>query len=194
MELRKFEIKHMPSLVDRLVGLWSPPVDDMEFRRTYVEAIVRQNATSNDMQFMICDNGELCAVAFACRKGEHNSSDQWWKATHDNLSNSDYRKMLEVSRSYITTMDEKTYSYMTEEDVKLSLFVSTKSGWGKKILDQAKDFYREKGFKNMLLWTDCDCNVDWYRNHGYVLVEEDTYEGFSRPGEDYKTYVFKMKL
>ena len=43
MTLEKFDYKYIPSLVDRLVELWSPPVDDMEFRRTYVEAIIRQN-------------------------------------------------------------------------------------------------------------------------------------------------------
>lgn len=194
MKLEEFDIKHMPAVVDRLVDLWSPPVDDMEFRRTYVEAIVRQNGADNDMQFMLTENGELCSIAFAERKGEHNSAEIWWQKTYDNLKNPDYQKMLWLSRSYLSMMDEKTFSYMTDEDVKLSLFVSTKSGYGKKILDEAKNYYREKGFKTMFLWTDCDCNVDWYITHGYELVEEGTYDGFSRPGEDYKIYVFKMAL
>lgn len=194
MALEKFDFKYIPSLVDRLVDLWSPPVDDMEFKRTYVEAIIRQNGADNDMQFMMTENGELCAIAFAECKGEHNSCDKWWQNTHDNLKSSEYQKMLSVSRSYLKMMDEKTFSYMTQNDVKLSLFVSTKSGWGKKILDEAKDYYREKGFKTMFLWTDCDCNVDWYVSHGYQLVEEGTYDGFSRPGEDYKIFVFKMPL
>lgn len=194
MSLEKFDFIHMPSLVDRLVELWSPPVDDMEFRRTYVEAIIRQNGADNDMQFQMTENGELCAIAFAERKGEHNSAGQWWQNVHDNLKNPEYQKMLSVSRSYLTMMDEKTFSYMTDEDVKLSLFVSTKAGWGKKILDAAKDYYSAKGFKTMYLWTDCDCNVDWYVSHGYQLVEEGTFDGFSRPGEDYKIYVFKMAL
>ena len=58
MTLEKFDFKYIPSLVDRLVELWSPPVDDMEFRRTYVEAIIRQNGADNDMQFMMTENNE----------------------------------------------------------------------------------------------------------------------------------------
>ena len=194
MTLEKFDFKYIPSLVDRLVELWSPPVDDMEFRRTYVEAIIRQNGADNDMQFMMTENNELCAIAFAEKKGEHNSAGSWWQSVYDGLKNSDYQKMLSVSKSYLSMMDEKTFSYMTDEDVKLSLFVSTKAGWGKTILDEAKAYYRKKGFKTMFLWTDCDCNVDWYFSHGYQLVEEGIFDGFSRAGEGYKIYVFKMAL
>ena len=54
-------------------------------------------------------------------------------------------------------------------------------------------FFKQAGFKNLFLWTDEECNVDWYINHNYELVNEDIYELFSSE-EDYKTYVFKMKL
>ena len=56
------------------------------------------------------------------------------------------------------------------------------------------NFYRSKGFKTMYLWTDCECNVEWYAIRGYELVEEGTFEPFSTPEEPYKTYIFKKPL
>lgn len=193
MSLEQFDLKYIPVLVDRLVPLWSPPVDDMDFRRLYVEAIIRQNGAENDMQFQMTENGELCSIVFASKKGEHNSAGTWWKKTFDGLP-SDFQKPLSVSRNYLSSMDEKTYSYMNDDDIKLSLFVSTKSGFGKLILDEAKILFKNRGFKNMYLWTDCDCNVDWYMKNGYTLVEEGTFDAFSRKDEEYKTYIFKISL
>lgn len=195
MILEKFDFsntKFLNAIIDRVVELWSPPTDDMTFRRLYVEAIIRQNAADNDMQFQLSENDELCSIAFASRPGEHSPWYDWWQEKFNSLPE-EYQKMLTVSREYLSMMDEKTYRYMNRDDVKLSLFVSTKSGWGKPVLENAMNFFRAKGFKNLYLWTDCECNVDWYINRGYELVEEGTYEPFSYD-EPYKTYIFRKML
>lgn len=195
MILEKFDFsntKFLNAIIDRVVELWSPPTDDMTFRRLYVEAIIRQNAADNDMQFQLSENDELCSIAFASRPGEHSPWYDWWQEKFNSLPE-EYQKMLTVSREYLSMMDEKTYRYMNQDDVKLSLFVSTKSGWGKPVLENAMNFFRSRGFKNLYLWTDCECNVDWYINRGYELVEEGTYEPFSYD-EPYKTYIFRKML
>lgn len=195
MILEKFDFsntKFLNAIIDRVVELWSPQTDDMTFRRLYVEAIIRQNAADNDMQFQLSENGELCSIAFASRLGEHTPWYDWWQEKFNSLPE-EYQKMLTVSREYLSMMDEKTYRYMNRDDVKLSLFVSTKSGWGKPVLENAMNFFRSRGFKNLYLWTDCECNVDWYINRGYELVEEGTYEPFSYD-EPYKTYIFRKML
>ena len=196
MTLEKFDFsnaKFLNAVIDRVIQLWSPPTDDMAFRRLYVEAIIRQNAADNDMQFQLSENGELCSIALASRLGEHTPWYIWWKEKFDALPE-EYRKMFSISREYLSMMDEKTYRYMNKDDVKLSLFVSTKAGWGKPVLEGAMDFFRSKGFKNIYLWTDCECNVDWYVSRGYELVEEGTYEPFSTPEEPYKTFIFRKNL
>ena len=196
MTLGKFDFnnpKHLNPIIDRVVELWSPPTDDMNFRRLYVEAIIRQNGADNDMQFQLSENGELCSIAFASEKNQHTPWQEWWQEKHDSLPE-EFQEMFSVNRSYLSMMDEKTYGYMTDNDVKLSLFVSIKSGWGKPILEEAMNFYRSKGFKTMYLWTDCECNVEWYASRGYELVEEGTFEPFSTPEEPYKTYIFKKSL
>ena len=196
MTLEKFDLsnaKFLNAVIDRVVQLWSPPTDDMAFRRLYVEAIIRQNAADNDMQFQLSENGELCSIALASHLGEHTPWYIWWQEKFDALPE-EYRKMFSISREYLSMMDEKTYRYMNKDDVKLSLFVSTKAGWGKPVLEGAMDFFRSKGFKNIYLWTDCECNVDWYVSRGYELVEEGTYEPFSTPEEPYKTFIFRKNL
>ena len=48
--------------------------------------------------------------------------------------------------------------------------------------------------ENAYLWTDCECNWQWYLKKGFTLVEEATYEKFSTPNNQYKTYIFKKRM
>ncbi len=195
MILEKFDFnnaEYLDSLIDRVVELWSPPTEDRKFRRLYVEAIIRQNAGGNDMQFQLSKDGQLCSIAFASRLGEHSPWNGWWQDKFNSLPQF-HQKMLSLSRDYLSMMDQKTYGYMSADDVKLSLFVSTKPGWGKPILEQAMDEFRARGFRNMYLWTDCECNVEWYVSRGYELVEEGIFEPFSHE-EPYRTYIFRKPL
>lgn len=192
MQLEKFDSKNIPQIVERVFDLWSPDYDDDNFRRTYVEMVVRHNIAANDMQFQIAENGKLRAITFAEKKDEENSIENWYQEQYKKLS-ADQQIYFKNGREYLHLMDKKTFAYMNEDDVKLSLFVSLQPGYGKEILSQTMDFFRSRGYKNMFLWTDCECNVDWYFQHGYELVEENIYEPFSHD-EDYKTYVFKKEL
>ena len=193
MSLEKFNPKFIPQLVDRVVSMWTPPDAQEDFKRKYAEAIIRQNGADNDMQFMHTTGDKLLAITFSETKNEHNNAKEWLEQQFANSTEKEI-KNLSVSRDYLTMMDEKTFSYMNDDDVKLSLFISCEKGEGKKILDETMAFYKERGFKNMYLWTDCECNVDWYFSHGYELVEEGTYDGFSSEDEEYKTYVFRKGL
>ncbi len=192
MQLEEFNPENISQIVERVFDLWSPDYDDDNFRRTYVEMVVRHNIAANDMQFQIVENGKLRAITFAEKKDEENSIENWYQEQYKNLS-AEQQIYFKNGREYLHMMDKKTFAYMNEDDVKLSLFVSLQPGYGKEILSQTMDFFRSRGYKNMFLWTDCECNVDWYFQHGYELVEENIYEPFSHD-EDYKTYVFKKKL
>ena len=192
MQLEEFNPEYISQIVNRVFDLWSPDYDDDNFRRTYVEMVVRHNIAANDMQFQIVENGKLRAITFAEKKDEENSIENWYQDQYKKLS-ADQQIYFKNGREYLHLMDRKTFGYMNEDDVKLSLFVSLQAGYGKEILSQAMEFFRSRGYKNMFLWTDCECNVDWYFQHGYELVDESIYEPFSYD-EDYKTYVFKKEL
>lgn len=193
MKLEKFQVENISKIVDRVYDLWQPPSDDESFKRIYVEGVVRQNCADNDMQFQITENGNLCAITFAENKDEPNSSEEWWNEQYSKLS--EYQKMqFKMCREYLSMMDKKTFFYMKKDDVKLSLFVSIEKGFGKCILNQAMDFFKSRGYKNMYLWTDCECNVDWYYENGYELVEKSVYDKYSDDNYQYLTYIFKKAL
>lgn len=193
MQLEKFDFNNMNFLVDRVKDLWSAPDSEDSFRRIYAEQVIRMDMHENNYQFQICENNELRAIACASRKGDKVSSENWWNAQYEKLS-SEQQFSFKLSREYLSMMDKKAYSFMGENDIKLDLFISTKTGWGKKILEPVMEYFKQQGFKNLYLWTDCECNVDWYFDHGYELVEEDVYEPFSTENENYKTYIFKKEI
>lgn len=193
MKLEKFNSKNIPQIVDRVFDLWSPDYDDENFRRIYVEMVVRHNIAANDMQFQITENGKLRAITFAEKKDEENSIEEWYQKQYKKLA-ADQQIYFKNGREYLHMMDKKTFAFMSPADVKLSLFVSLQPGYGKEILPQAIKLFRSRGYKNMYLWTDCECNVDWYYDHGYELVEKSIYEPFSGDGFEYETYIFKKIL
>ena len=151
MQLEEFNPENIPQIVNRVFDLWSPDYDDDNFRRTYVEMVVRHNIAENDMQFQIVENGKLCAITFAEKKDEENSIENWYQDQYKKLS-ADQQIYFKNGREYLHLMDRKTFGYMNEDDVKLSLFVSLQAGYGKEILSQAMEFFRSRGYKNMFLW------------------------------------------
>lgn len=228
--LKHFDEKYIPSLVNRLLPLWNVPGESEDFNRRYVEMIIRTNMHINDMQFMMTEGGDSCpvgelsscgvkspvceragktsiselkAIAFAASKSD--KSDDIWFTRLLECSSSRERTIFQTGRRYLNYMEEKTFSLMKDDDVKLCLFVSLERGWGSRILSEAVKEFKARGYKNMLLWTDCECNVQWYFDNGWELLSEEEYELFSRgtggsgekTGDDrkkYMTYIFKKEI
>lgn len=146
---------------------------------------------------------ELKAIAFAAAKFD--KSDGSWFFKFLEGASSRERNIFQTGRRYLNYMEEKTFSLMKNDDVKLCLFVSLERGWGSRILSEAVKEFKARGYKNMLLWTDCECNVQWYFDNGWELLSEEEYEPFSREtggsgektGDDrkrYMTYIFKKEI
>ena len=91
-------------------------------------------------------------------------------------------------------MDNKCSDLMTDDDIKLVLFVSCHKGAGYPLLEKFKEMLKAHGYKNIYLWTDSDCNWNWYKRRGYELLKEEIYEPFSRKNEPYYYYVFRKSL
>ena len=208
--LKQFDEKYISSLVNRLLPLWNVPGGSEDFNRRYVEMIIRTNMHINDMQFMMTKKtagktsiSELKAIAFAAAKSD--KSDGSWFFKFLEGASSRERTIFQTGRRYLNYMEEKTFSLMKNDDVKLCLFVSLERGWGSRILSEAVKEFKARGYKNMLLWTDCECNVQWYFDNGWELLSEEEYEPFSRgtggsrekTGDDrkqYMTYIFKKEI
>lgn len=192
--LKTFDMKNLPLVVDVVVPLWSPPIGDSEFKRFNVEYIVRNNISENDYRFELVDSDEnLLSAAFFTRKGDCSKVEEWYAKKSVRFSD-ELKNASEMSRTYLTMMDECTISLMNADDIKMSLFVSRKPGAGSEILNRLCKMLSAQGWKNLYLWTDCDCNWSWYEKHGFTLVQEDSYEPFSSEHEDYKTYIYRKKI
>ena len=46
-KIQPFEMKNIPLILDVVIPMWSPPMENMTFRRFYVENIVRNNCFEN---------------------------------------------------------------------------------------------------------------------------------------------------
>lgn len=198
-----FDEKYIPSLVNRLLPLWNVPGESEDFNRRYVEMIIRTNTHINDMQFMMTEKtdgktsiSELKAIAFAAAKSDKSDDSWFFKFLEGAFSRE--RTIFQTGRHYLNYMEEKTFSLMTLEDIKLCLFVSLERGWGSRILKEAVREFKARGYKNMFLWTDCECNVQWYFDNGWELLNEEEYEPFSTGSgigrKQYMTYIFKKEI
>ena len=196
--LSRFDMKNLPQVVDVVLPLWAPPSDDEAFARLDVEFIVRNNIYQPRLSFQLADkkrspDNELLSAAFFTLKDGANTARAWLEENSRACSDSQ-KASLEMVKAYLEYMDKKELSFMNADDIKLSLYVSRKRGMGAALLEKLLPRLTAKGYKNLYLWTDCDCNWKWYVNHGYLLVSQEVYAPFSEPGRDYTTFVFKKPL
>lgn len=199
-KISPFEMKNIPFILDVVVPLWSPPTGDEAFKRFNVEYIVRNNIFENDFRYELLESQSdeeskeaFCAAAFFARKGDVCKVHEWYEKESKNFP-PELKRASEMSRTYLELMDRKTFNMMKDDDIKLSLYVSRKTGCGSILLNEICRQMKEKGFKNLYLWTDVECNWEWYVKHGYELVEKEIYQPFSSEDEDYWTYIFRKTL
>ena len=198
ISLERFDMKNLPQVVDVVLPLWAPPSDDEDFVRLDVEFIVRNNIYQPRLSFQLADkkrspDNELLSAAFFTLKDDANTARDWLCQNSRDCSDSQ-KASLEMVKAYLEYMDKKALSFMNGDDIKLSLYVSRKRGMGAALLEKLLPRLAAKGYKNLYLWTDSDCNWKWYVNHGYLLVSQEVYAPFSEPGRDYTTFVFKKPL
>lgn len=194
----RFDMKNLPQVVQVVLPLWAPPSDDENFVRMDVEFIVRNNIYQPKFSFQLADKrrspeNELLSAAFFTLKDDANTAREWLSEQAKNVTASQ-KVSLEMVQAYLEYMDKKALSFMNGDDIKLSLYVSRKRGMGAALLEKVLPRLAAKGYKNLYLWTDSDCNWKWYVNHGYELVSQEVYEPFSEPSREYTTFVFKKPL
>ncbi len=210
MHVEPFDSKYIPEIVDWVTPLWSmmdwdtgtsmmdwdAGVSEKSANKKQdldVEFIVRHNIFYNEFALQLVQEEELQAVAFAAGKEEENHALQWLEANNQNLSAKEAESLQRVV-DYLEHMDAKTCSFMEKDDVRLSLFASSQRGCGSLILSQLEEKLKMAGFKSLYLWTDSDCNHQWYPKHGFTLVESEVNKTFSTPEKNFMTYIFCKKL
>lgn len=195
-KIQAFEMKNIPLILEVVLPMWSPPREDMDFRRFYVELIIRNNCFENNFRFQLVENTPdktFCAMAFFARKNDICKAEEWFSLESKKYSD-DLRRSSETGKKYIELMDQKTRALMKDNDIQLTLYVSRIKGCGSKLLDELCRRLKSQGWENLYLWTDCECNWQWYIKHGYELLSTEVYKPFSSESEDYLTYIFRKKL
>lgn len=207
LKISPFDERYLPKLVEWVRPLWSmvdwegqvSTVDWRdEFRDLDVEFILRHNIFRNEFALQLTEEREaggeeLLAVALAAGKHEENDAVEWLAPRLAGLGQQG-QDSLQLVVDYLEDMDRRTCSQMTEDDIRLTLFASSQRGCGNLILRQLEERLRDAGFKGMYLWTDSDCNHQWYPNHGFTLVEAARNETFSTTEKNFMTYIFKKTL
>ena len=191
--LQPFDDKNIPLLVKAVTPSWSMVNWENSFRDVDIEFIIRNGIFYNEFALQLQNDKELLAVAFVQRPKETNDALNWLQNNKKELTENE-EKGLNLVVQYLQEMDSRVHDFMTKDDVKLSLFISLKSGYGEKIFQKLKTLLKKKNYKSLYLWTDSDCNYNWYPKHGFSLVEERPYSQFSTEETDFKTYIFKIDL
>ena len=191
--LQPFDDKNIPLLVKAVTPSWSMVNWENSFRDVDIEFIIRNGIFYNEFALQLQNDKELLAVAFVQRPKETNDALNWLQNNKKELTENE-EKGLNLVVQYLQEMDSRVHDFMTKDDVKLSLFISLKSGYGEKIFQKLKILLKKENYKSLYLWTDSDCNYNWYPKHGFSLVEERPYSQFSTEETDFKTYIFKIDL
>ena len=198
-EIQPFDMKNIPLMLEVVVPMWSPPVEDMTFRRFYVEHIIRNNYFENEFHYQLMEREQdgtslFTAMAFFARKSDICKAEEWFVLESQKFA-PELLRSSQMGKEYIELMDTKTRAFMKDDDIQLTLYISRKKGCGSKLLNELCGQLKAQGWKNLYLWTDCECDWEWYTEHGYELVSKDFYKPFCHEDdEDYMTYIFKKAL
>lgn len=189
-----FSITNLPQIVEFVKPMWTFSEWDDSFRNFYAETILRNSYFNNELTFQITEKNQLYSAMFLQRLSDKNNFKQWVSENSTHF-NEQKKESIKLCAEYLLYMDSKVHHLMNDRDIKLSLFVGLQKGWGKFLFDAIWQLLKSSGYKNMYLWTDCECNWEWYIKNGFTLIEESVYENFSKLDEKkYKTYIFKKLL
>lgn len=188
-----FNKEYFSQIVDFVKPLWSFSDWEDSFRKFYTEIILQNSFFENGLAFQIAENQELLAVTFFQKKFDKNNLNRWISENAGDFTAAQ-KQSINLCTEYLACMDSKVHSLMNENDIKLSLFVGCKKGYGSIIFEKLWNHLKNLNYKNLYLWTDCECNWQWYLKNGFILIEESIYEKFNDGTKKYKTYIFKKKL
>lgn len=188
-----FNKEYFSQIVDFVKPLWSFSDWEDSFRKFYTEIILQNSFFENGLAFQIAENQELLAVTFFQKKFDKNNLNRWISENAGDFTAAQ-KQSINLCTEYLACMDSKVHSLMNENDIKLSLFVSCKKGYGSIIFEKLWNHLKNLNYKNLYLWTDCECNWQWYLKNGFILIEESIYKKFNDGTKKYKTYIFKKKL
>ncbi|WP_239414071.1 MULTISPECIES: hypothetical protein [Bacteroidaceae] len=191
MKIERFQEEDMNVVKPLAKQAWHTFYDGFseDYLLCIAECIVRHNFTDADLSLKISDEEGVKGLIFGTRKGKIVDLSDWVKKQSENLSPIE-KDLLETLCEYMDEADRNTLARMSDEDVKLSLFVSTRKGCGRELLNAITEEFRKHRFRKMFLWTDTSCDHDYYPTHGFTLATTYRDRHYSTEEKDYMTYIY----
>ena len=87
------------------------------------------------------------------------------------LTNKEQKTAIELF-GYLEVCGNNIKNIINHDDIILGLFVSTKKGCGKQLLEKLKAACKKHGKKNLYLWTDTTCDHEYYKKNNFILCNE----------------------
>ena len=125
---------------------------------------------NNTFSFALDENG-LKGLVFASLKTDKNNSIENFKTKIQNLSDNDRIIGLNLL-DYVENTGREVKNAMGEDNLMMGLFISTQKGGGRMLLAKLIETAKERGIKNLYLWTDTTCDFDYYQKNKFTLVKE----------------------
>lgn len=195
MTIVPFEVQYLPQVIEMTSQYWKKDYEGQSeaFIRIVSELIVRKNYYDNQSALMFMQANEVRGILFSYKKGDQSDAAAWLGHRKIGMPQENL-DIINNLTDYLYRYDNLMDSYITNEDRKVSLFISDFKGAGTALLNHYINQCQEQGVKQIFLWTDSSCNHDYYPNRGFELFFTEDNASKASTDANFTTMFYKKKL
>jgi hypothetical protein len=196
MEILPFDEVYLPQVINLMMSYWNQNSDEKisdDLNNLIYEFTVKNNYYHNEYNYMIIENNVVKAIIFGYRYGQKNDAIGWLESQKKKLNVNEISN-LEPIIQYITGYDQLMDSYLTINDLKISLFISSIPGGGTALLNHFFDKAKSNAINEIYLWTDTTCNHTYYPKRGFDLFFTESNNLDETSNETIDTLFYKKKI
>ena len=194
MIIDKFNPAHIDKVVEMATLKWGRPDQRPEFNRAFCGNIVRRHFFCEELCYQAEDEDGLQGICWAAPYGTGCESGEWLENTLPSLDGKEKETVLK-DVAYLRHADNILKPMMSTSDIRLTLIISLKKGYGSSMLSHLMDDLSGKGYGYLFLWTDSTCDYSFYPRHGFEMVhqEKDTLF-YGSEGRENRIMIFRRKI
>lgn len=195
MTIKQFIPERIDEVTQMAMEVWGKKqgAHDAKAARLFCQHLSRYSLYTTDLAFQAEDEEGLQGIAFAWLPGDKNDAALWLRSQFPIMTKEEQQTLLTNER-YLMRTDAELQSKMVPNSAKLSFFISQKPGYGSPVLNALIERLRERGIEWLYLWTDYNCNWQYYPKHGYEQIGQGIVPEFSTADENYNYMFFRKKI
>lgn len=205
LKTKNYEKKYFKSCLDLVENTWhfdrifSSGVSELFFRKklhdsAYRKVIIKDNQV---IGLFFATDEKMSPLKRIRQKIAFLNDEMWFKAKKKDFS--DYLEAKDFKESY-KKIDQLIEINKENFDSEIALFIVSSEfqgqGLGKSLLNQYFKYCKKNSFKNLILWTDYDCNLEFYPKAGFTLYGTFTSDKLMKKSEKAPNgfiYTFEVK-